>query len=390
MHLSEVKDFFCEHTWKREIKELYLSLGILRLSIAMVSVFEPIYLFNIFGSVRWLLFYLAMLFSTLFILYPFGGKIASRFGFEHSFAFSVPAVFLYFIFINLLDNSLWFIIPLFFVSLVYKILFWPATHSNLAHYGDCHDRGHQYGVFSGVTRAARIVGPMIGGLILYFFSFNILYIIAASISFLAIFPMFTTKEKFEPSNFSYKQCFIRIKNAYKPYRRKFFLSFVGFGEEVVRIMLWPIFIFIVVANYASLGAIVSGSSLITLFFALYIGKMIDKRDKKGKKKILAFGTILYALLWPVRAFLITGWGVFGTNALSSNLTQVIYNPMVAFVYEKGEERGHLKYVIFMLMSLSLGKALMCFLLILLITLFGLNWFMIFGVAGVWTLLYLFL
>jgi len=390
MHFSQIRDFFYERGWKREIKELYLSLGILRLAIAMVAVFEPIYLFNVFGSIPWLLFYLGLLFLALFFIYPLGGKFVCRFGFEHSFAFSIPAVFLYFVVINLLAKSLWFLAPLFVLSIIYKILFWPATHSNLAHYGDQQKRGHQYGLFSGVIRATRIVGPLLGGLVLYFFSFKVLFVVAATISFLAIFPMFSTKEEFASGFFPYKKCFLRIRDAYRPYKRKFFLSFLGFGEEIVSIMLWPLFIFLVVRNYASLGGIVSISSLFALFFSLYIGKMVDKRDKRGKKTILSFGTALYALLWPIRAFLTTVWGVFGANVISANLTQVVYNPLVAFAYQKGDERGHLKYIIFLMMGIAAGKALMCFLLLLLILVFGLNWYLIFGVAGLWTLLYLFL
>lgn len=384
------KIFYLLVKCRREIKELYLTSGILRLAASMAGVFTPVYFFEVFGSVKWVIIYFIVLRLVLFFVYPLGAKFACRFGFEHSIALSIPFLALYFVSLNLMAGNIWYVVPQVISSVLYMVLFWPAFHSDLAHYGHIRNTGTQYAFAQSATRVASVLGPLLGGLVVFFFGFPALFWAAAAISFLAVVPIFTTKERFRPSRFSYGRAFVRIFQAYRPYKRKFFLSFFGLGENMAHAILWPIFIFLVVQNYASLGAITSASIFVALFFSIFVGRSVDGRDKPGRKKLLSFGAIIYAFLWPLRAFLSSVWSVFLINIVSNNVLETVHTPLMVFAYQKGEERGHMKYVIFREMSLCLGTIAICGIFLLLVSLFGLNWYFLFGVAGLWSLFYLFL
>ena len=78
-------------------------------------------------------------------------------------------------------------------------------------------------------------------------------------------------------------------------------AYIGFGEELIVMFIWPIFISIIIVDLLDLGLVVALATLITVIITLYIGKLADYRNKRS---ILSLGSVFYALAWFIRIFVV--------------------------------------------------------------------------------------
>ena len=75
-----------------------------------------------------------------------------------------------------------------------------------------------------------------------------------------------------PRDFPYGQAYKRL---FARENWRTLIGYLGFGEELVLLTRWPVFIATVVSQYVAIGAIVAASPLIMVLATLYIGKLRD-------------------------------------------------------------------------------------------------------------------
>ena len=378
--ITNFKNYFVKDL-KREILELYASTTIKYFALSLSSIFEPVYLYTLGYSLQWIIFYFAITYTVVFFAVPLGGKLAVRFGFEHCIFYSVPMLIIYYLILYSIPSLpiLFFAAP--FFAAFHKILFWPAYHANFVYYGNKSRRAMEISSIKGLVYLVAIIGPIIGGIILTFFGFKILFIIVCLILFASIIPLFTTLEKFEPGRFGYFKAFRDFLN---PQFRRTRFAFMGFAEDVVELTCWPIFIFVILTSYASLGIIASGGTIASFLSIFLIGKWADKNDKR---KMIKVSTVIFSLTWLIKSFIQTGLGLFLINSLSGISKRGISVPMTAIIYNEGSKRGNLKCIIFREMSIYFGRSLMAWGLIG-ILFFTNSWLIIFSLAALASLLYM--
>ncbi|MFH1837896.1 MAG: hypothetical protein ABH808_00115 [Candidatus Kuenenbacteria bacterium] len=369
---------------KREIAEFYITVSIQTFALSMISFFEPLYLYKLGFSISQILIFFIFVYIIFFFLVPLGGKFINHFGFEHSIFFSVPFCILYFLSLYLISfySFFVFIAPIFLV--IYKMLYWPSYHANFAKYGIKEQIGKEIGALRTIGLLVGVIGPFIGGLIIVSFGFDALFVVVACILFVSIIPLFTTKEKFISQKFSYKDCFKRL---FFEKNKKSMWKFIGIGEELVDLVLWPIFIFLIIKNYFTIGGLISLSILISVFATFYIGYSFD--NGKGKK-ILRKSLIPYFIFWIIRGFTKTIAGVFIIELFARIFRSGIFIPLIAHTYKIANKYGTLKYAIFFEQSLTIGKISIAFIALLLFSIFGAGfwiWTIIFFIAGLYSLLY---
>ncbi len=369
---------------KREIVEFYISVSIQNFALAIISLFSPIYLYKLGFSISQILFFFVFAYLLYFFLVPFGGKIINRIGFEHSISFSIPFCILYFLCFYLIAfySFLIFIAPIFLA--IYKMLYWPSYHANFAKYGTKEEIGKEIGVLRIIGSLIEMSGPIIGGLIITFLGFKILFLIAGCILFISIIPLVITKEKFISKNFSYKDCF---KYLFFQKNRKTMWKFIGIGEELIDLVLWPIFIFLIIQNYSIMGGLISLSILISIFITFYIGYFFDNGNGK---KILRKSLLPYFIFWAMRGFIKTISGVFLIEFFARIIKTGISIPLTAHTYRVANKCGTLKYAVFFEQSLTIGKMFIGLVAALLFFIFGVEfwtWVIVFFITGLFSLLY---
>lgn len=367
--------------FKREISELYATVTIDSFAKSMVIIFEPIFLYSLGYSVQKILFFFLYLYILYFFLVPLGGKIAVKLGFEHALFYSVPFSIIYYLALYGISffPLLFFIVPV--ISALQRMFFWPAYHSNLAYYGQDGYRGRELSILKALELMVKIISPILGGLILKLSGFNILFIVVSILMFISVIPLFTTKEIFIPGRLSYWDCFKRL---FAKKNKRDLFGFMGWGEEIVVGVIWPIFIFIILKNYFSVGFIIALSTFTTVLVMLYIGKLTDRWKKTA---LIKLGTFFYSFVSFLRIFVKTGFQVFLIDSFSGIFKIMLATPIFTLMYEKASRSSIAKNVVFREQALILGKVMVA-LLICGLLFFTSNLNLVFIPAALISLLYM--
>jgi len=380
-----IASYFPSHM-KREIKELYLSTFILNFGIMMIQIFEPIYLYTLGYSLHQIILYFLLVYGIYFFIMPLGAKFAHAFGYERTIVVStIIFIAYYFIFYSIATMPvLFFIAPILYA--LQKTFYWPAFNADFARYAVQDEDGKEIGGINTLILLGAIIAPLAAGFILELWGFAALFTFASILFIISNIPLLTTKEIFVPKPFPYSEAYRRLLS--KENRRHFF-GYLGFGEELIVLVVWPVFMAVVIVNFLNIGVIVAVATFIAMLVTLYIGKT---SDISNKHRILKYGTIVYAFVWFARLLAQGSVGIFFIDIFSRLSKSVIMVPILALTYERAKQRRVLQSIVFYEMGLVVGK------LSALIILYGILFFVpdsvafqvSFVVAGLMSLLYMLL
>lgn len=374
----------------RQVRELWTSTLILDLAVSMVSIFEPVFLYALFiphyplQTVLTLiaLFYLAI-YIPYFFLVPLGARFAKRFGYENSIA--VASVFFILIYFSLFAARRW---PLFLAAAIaayiaQKVFYWPAFHSNFARFSSASEQGREISNLWALENAIYIIGPLLGGLVIEFFGFKVLFVIVSILMLASNVPMLRTRETFEPQKFAY---FAAFKNLFSRGNRRHFWAHFGYGEEWIVLVIWPVFMYLVARDFLGLGLISAASTFIATVVLLFIGSWTDKRDKE---RVLRFGTVFYFFSWLFKLLTRNAFGVLLLDVYSRVSKSTIALPITVTTYRQAQSSSVMGTITFFEMSLVFGKISAILLCLLLLHIFTPGWNSIFVLGGLFTMFYLF-
>jgi MFS family permease len=362
---------FLPHKMKRQVKELFVASIIVNFALAMVQIFEPIYLYQMGYSLTKIALFYLVVYALYFFLIPFGAKFANRYGYENGMLLGSALYVVFYISLFLIPQFPF----LFFVSAVIytlqKIFYWPAFHADFAHNSEDSEEAREISSISVSNAIMFILGPIIGGLIITYFGFAALFLIVSVLCLVSNIPMLLTKEDFDIRTYAY----IRVFDIFRKGNIRSLFACIGYAEELIVMVIWPIFMSVVIISYSRIGALVGLATGITLLVTLYVGRMCDRRDKT---KILKFGSIIYALSWLIRIFTKALTPIFLIDTTSKISKTTIDVPIRALFYEKAKagrkknNNGIMENVVNYEAGLVIGKVLACLFIIGTIAIFSLE------------------
>ncbi len=375
--------YFSKHP-SRDLKELFWSVGLMDLGMAAVTLFEPIYLFTAGYSLKQVVFFYFLVYAFYTLFLPFIGRWVGRLGYEHSIFYSQFFLLGYYIALFAIPkfHPLFYLAPILYA--IQKSMYWPAYHADFAEFSSKEQRGREVGGIESLHMIVFIVGPFIGGAILEWSNFGVLFTVVAILFILSAFPLLRIREIYSPEKFSYGEVFRELWD--KQHRRNF-LAYLGFGEELIVLSLWPIFIYLVVNDYFKIGTVVAFATLVTGFLILYVGRAVDKYRKE---KVLRAGSLFYFVSWLVRGFGTQVWHVFSLDTISRFSKEVLFVPLVAMTYNQARKYGVLSYTVFYEQSIAVAKCLTAAVLLIIVQSFAEPWLPIFILAGICSLMYMFM
>lgn len=375
---------------RRQVRELWTSTLILDLAVSMVTIFEPVFLYILFSRYYSQnitlsligLFYLAI-YIPYFFTVPLGAKFAKRFGYENSIA--VASIFFILIYLSMFASRRFplLIIITIIAYIAQKTFYWPAFHSNFARFSVKGEQGREISNLWALESAIYILGPLIGGLIIQFYGFRVLFTLVSVLMLISNIPMLVTREKFKPKGFEYWGAF---KKLFAKDNRRHLLAQFGHGEEWIVLVMWPIFMYLVAKDFLGLGLISAGSTFIATLVVLLVGRLTDKSDKE---RILRFGTVFYFFSWLFRILGRSIFGVLLIDVYSRVAKSTIALPITASTYQTARDGSVTGEIVFFEMSLVLGKIIAIILCLLILQLFVPGWNAIFILGGLFTLFYLY-
>lgn len=373
--------YFSKHP-SRKLIGLYWSVGLMGFGMAAVSVFEPIFLYTLGYSLKEIMFFYLIIYLLYALILPFFGKIIGRFGLEHSIFYSQFFLIAFYISLFAITKApvFFYIAPVFFA--IQKSLYWPSYHADFTLFSNDKQRGREVGGLETLNLIVYIIGPLVGGLIIVWSNFSTLFIVVSVLFLLSSIPLLRIKEIHSRQEYTYIQVFKILID--KDHRRNFF-AYLGFGEELIVLTVWPIFIYTIISNYASIGEIVAAATLITGLVVLFLGKLADKYNNI---KFLRWGSLTYFFSWLMRAMATLGWHILSLDTMSRFSKEMVFIPLESMTYKTAKRFGALSYAIYLEQSLAIAKVLAAFLAIVIISFFSDPWLPLFLLAAIFSLFYM--
>ncbi len=342
---------------QRQVRELFFSTTLVNFGLALVLLWEPVYLYQIHYPLQKIILFYLLTYAGYMVTMPLGAKFAKRYGYEPSIFIGSCLFAFYYLGLYLIKDYpiLFYIVP--FIFTLQKTFYWPAYHANFARFSQEKEEGREIGMITVVISLVYIVGPALAGLIIKEFGYATLFIFASVIFFASNIPTMITKEVFKPESFSYG---IVYKKILSKINRKSLVAYLGFGEEFIVLAIWPIFISLIITNVFDMGVVVALATLVTTVLTLYIGKLSDRGQEH---RILSLSSAFYSLSWFIRIFVVNATGVFFLDTFSRLGKNSISVPLTAITYERAksikpdQHRHIMSNVLFFEMSLVIGKLL---------------------------------
>lgn len=322
------------HFWwrffpQKELTQVYFSAALRSFSLSLLAIFVPLYLFQNrgFSLGQTLLFF--VFYSVMFaVCTPLSASFASRFGLKHSILMAGPLYLLFLASLYFLSNT-----PLLLVAAssflgASQAFYWMGLHLVFYHVSHPRHRGEEVGIRAGTAVIATIFGPLLGGVVITFFGFKILFMITALLLLGSALFLFLSKEEYEQYHFSVRSMF--DKRSWKNS-----LFFISRGTYVsAEGVIWPLLIFSILGSYISMGLVGSLMSLSSgvLFWAT--GKYTDQHA--NRRKIIRWSTFGNSVILVGQSMVTTAAQVFAVSILFSFTNALREAPIGALEYDKAK------------------------------------------------------
>lgn len=343
----------------RELSELYLSFSLRTFALSMISIFVPLYLLKIgYDLIAVLTFF--MIFSMIHgVISVSVAKLSMKIGIKHAITLSIPFLILYFILLYTLPTYNWPLAILAMVGAVSNALFWFSFHVDFSKFSVKKVRGQEIGILRILTSSLNVVGPLIGAIIISFISFLYLFLFVSSLLIISMVPLFYSKDIHVKQKIS-------LKKVFRSSSIKDFLVFMGNGaENAGGAVIWPIFIFIIVGTYLSLGMITAIATSLSLITVFIVGRLCDRLKRR---RILKFGSVAHSLTWFFKAFVTTGPQIVLINSFSGIINTFKDISYTAMVYDKANKKNIVEFIVLREIGISIGRVMFFMLMILMVIL----------------------
>jgi MFS family permease len=327
-------DHYVEYFLKRDISKFYIAVAIRNFALGMVLLFEPIYLYLYFGSLALTLVYFASMFGLYGLFVVWGGRFMTKVGLTRSILLSTVFYVAYYVSLQLLPFSFWFV-PLSIVCVVIgMMLFWPAFHLDFVRFSSQQTRGGEVGKVNVAMLLPTIISPLLGGIIVTVFGYPVLFTMVFVVLFTSTIPLFYSREHKETYADTYQGAWKRT------FEKKYWqrtLAIASDGVEVVVLgLFWPLFLFFAAISFSVMGVIASFALLLSTLFMLYVGKISDTEDRPW---LLNVGSLWTAIAWVLKYFVSTAFDALLAHTIYRISRGASTVPFKTFFYEQAAQQG---------------------------------------------------
>ena len=324
------------HYWRDigfdELSELYTSMMFRSLATSLVGIFIPFYLYKLGYSVQYILSFFGFTMLLWALCSLLSAYVVARIGPKHSMLMSYFIQILSMAQMVMIANSDW---PMVLVALSIACsysLFFVAFHVDFSKIKHSEHGGSEIGWMVTMEKIGNILGPLVGGLVAYFFDPRYIFIIAGALLLVGAVPLFLTAEPVRVrQHIDFSQ--LRGSGLRWDYR-----SYAAVGiENTVCMIVWPLFAAVYVLSdnpYAQLGSIASAAIVASLLVARVVGRVIDQH--RGRT-LLRAGALMNAIVHLFRPF-VTGYtGVLAVNVANEGITVMYRMPYYKGYYDHADD-----------------------------------------------------
>jgi MFS family permease len=358
MSLVRRPKHFFHYLLHRKVDEVYYSIGLRKLGIHLVGLYEPIFLYLVFNnSLSKVFFFFAVIRLGHVLFIPLGARFMKRFGIKRNMLLSIPFLIIYYLILYGTESIPWLIFIAPMAAVIYRILFFPAYHVDFAQLSSRRKRGKQLGIMSVITIASSVAGPFLGALILTKYGFHYLFIAVSFVFLLSAIPLLLTYDKKLIYRDSYSKAWkLLFKKSWR--QKTFSLAFYGV-DWAVTLVVWPLFLYILAIDFNQLGVITSISLLFSLLITIYVSRLTDRSERI---KLFRFGCVLAALGNFLKMIIRSTFSAIAVQSFFLIGDTLDTTPLTAHIYDVTQkEKIHVgRFIIFREMAHHIGSTVMFF------------------------------
>lgn len=331
-----------------EMRRVYWCHSIGLLAASVISIFIPIYLLKIgYSFTEVLVFFLLQNVFSLFLQYIVG--LSFRWVRPHHLLAlgHVSYIVLFALLMTQTEHD-W---PLALLALAWALnrtIYWPAFHYCFSLARAHTKSGQQIAGLYALVIFGSTVAPALGGIIATVFDISYVYVLACTLTFVAILPMLKADQG--PAKTSLKITKQLLREMRPDMKANVFNGMVVVAE----LSVWPLFVFLLVDSYAGVGLLSSIIAVASILVALYVGR---KTDHHLAKRFLRRGLTAYSLTSLGRAVAQNVTQVFGLNLLAGMGRSLYVTPYMDRYYHNSDGPSRLGYIINMETAFVFGSTL---------------------------------
>lgn len=331
------------HYWRDigfdELSELYTSMTFRSLAQSIVGIFIPLYLYNLGYSIAEIFLFFAEVYIFWQLMAVAAAWVVARIGPKHSMLASHFLIIISMTMLITVGSIGW---PLPLIALFFGAsngLFLVAFHVDFSKVKHTEHGGKEVGWMFIMQKLGLALGPILGGIVAYFFGAQYIFLVAALLLFGGALPLFLTEE---PVKTHQHIDFARMNLGDV---KRDIVAFSALGiENIAALIIWPFFMGIVIFQsnpYLNIGVVISASVVVTFVASRSIGKVID--EKRGRH-LLRIGVVAIALLHLVRVFVRGFPQTFAVNILNEIFTPMYRMPLIKGFYDAADDYPGLRIV----------------------------------------------
>lgn len=333
---------------------------------SMLSIFSVIFLYK---KLDFSLVYVLVIFLIDSILctfgFVFGAKVLSKIGIKKSIIIGSLFFMINYASFLLFDFNTTIAIIIYLISsLIGRSFYWTGYHVNFSLFTDKEKRGSQIGRSKNILAMIGVLLPFASSMIIDKLGFNILFVFAVLIYIISLIPLLKMDDVKQDYSFGFFETFKNIFS--KKYIRNFFIGFSEGGEVLVKVVVWPMIMFLFMKNdISSIGILMSLVLLTTLLLNFFIGKI---SDTKNKSSIIKLGGFIYGFGWIGKMLSLTNIQLFIFLAYQNMVEPILRVPYESRFYESIGSKGDMidEHTVMREVSNFIGRTFVLIIIILIV------------------------
>lgn len=307
---------------------------------ALLGVFVPIFIYTTVGEKFYVVGLLYALFSLGYVVLLIPGmKITNKLGFSHTLVLgSFMSVCVYIVLYFMNEANIYTLLPIFAAFVIlFRVFHWVPYHVDFTKFTHSGERGRDVSLTFATIAFLGVIGPLLAGFIITNAGYDVLFMVAIILLVIATISYGFVPEVKEKFEWGFGETLSNLFS--KQYRHIAFGEFANGAEVVVTLIAWPIFLYeILEGNVLEIGAVSTIIVAFTIVIQLLLGKYLD-RGNGNKEKTLKVGSLLYAIGWIVKIFVLSTVQVFFVG-LYHNITKIFTKtPYSAILYDMSADQG---------------------------------------------------
>ncbi|MDP3057639.1 MAG: MFS transporter, partial [bacterium] len=253
----------------KELKNFYISVSLYSFAFAIISLFIPLYLFEKGFSISLIFWFYAISQAGRLLSLPIAAHLSSIYGAKKMIGTALIFQIIYFVFLHKIDYlSINFFASALILGVVQSFL-WPPYWIHLSKISPNENRGKILGRLNIFIAIATAISPLIGGIVIANYGFGSAFLLTAILIMPSIALLLSTPEVSKIRKINFKLVSLR----------KIYPDLIANGFDNIQLYLynalWPIFIFIIIPQYKSIGFIQTVSLVISIAVFYFVGVWVD-------------------------------------------------------------------------------------------------------------------